>query len=122
MQNLVELDIEVMIRIVSNSYRHHEIVDGNTPSVDIPETLSMNTDHFKDNELGIVHLHTDRLSDIAPQNYKTNFRKTNLQKYLSSRHLEVEEMGKEAYQMLIDDMANLMRGRSNHSIQSIIEK
>ena len=120
MEKLDEMDI-VKIHMMSNS-KHHMIMGGNTCDLEIPENSFMSTSQFEENEVGIDQLHTDRLDDIRPVQYKTNCVKTNLQKYFSTRHhREVEEiMGNDDYQILINDTANLIKGRFNHgSIQSL---
>ena len=120
MERLVEMDIEVKIHMVSNDLQHHIILDCNTPYLDIPENSFMSTVQFEKNEHGIDQLHTDRLDDIRPTQYKTDCIKTSLQKYFSTRKLEEEEMGTEAYQILVDDTANLIKGRFNHLIEGMV--
>ena len=120
MEKLVEMDIEVKLHMVSNDLQHHKLLDCNTGDLDIPENSFMSTAQFETNELCIEHLHTDRLDDIRPNQYKKFFEKTSLRKYFSTRNFEVEEMGTEAYQILIEDTANLIKGRFNHLIESVV--
>ena len=121
MERLVQMDINVKIHMVSNDLKHHMIMGGNTCDLEIPENSFMSTSQFEENEVGIDQLHTDRLDDIRPVQYKTDSVKTNLQKYFSNRHREVEEiMGKDDYQILINDTANLIKGRFIYLNETII--
>jgi hypothetical protein len=113
MINLVELDIEVMIHIVSNKYMHHEILYANTYPCDIFPDPYINTGHFINNEDGIEHLHTDRIDDIKSRTYEKKSYNTKIKEQCSTRHPRVDEMSMETYQMLIDETANLLRSPLN---------
>ena len=108
--NLVELDIEVMIRIVSNKYIHHEILHG-TPPPDIFQGPCMTTANFENNEAGIEQLHTDRIECLKP-NVKNDC-KTSIKNKRSIEHHKFDEIGMQAYQKMIDKTANLLRSPLN---------
>ena len=108
--NFVELNIEDMIRIVSNKYINHEILNG-TPPPDILQGPCMSAANFQKNEAGIEQLHTDRIKHFKPQTYVKNYCKTSIKNKLSIGHLRVDEMGMQAYQILIDETANLLRSQ-----------
>ena len=113
MANLVELDIEVMTRIMSNKYDQHEILKRKMPPPDISQCPSMNKAYFEKNETGIEQLHTNRIKDFKSQTYVKNYCKTNIKNKLSIVHPRVDEMGMQAYQMLIEETANLLRSPPN---------
>ena len=113
MINLVELDIEVMVRIVSNKYIHHEILYGNTDPSDILQYPCIQTVTFKMNEDSIEKLHTNRIESIKSQTYRKKSDNTKIKKQCSTRHTRVDEMSMETYQMLIDETANLLRSPLN---------
>jgi len=110
--NFVELDIEVMIRIVSNKYIHHEILNG-TPPPGIFQGPCMSTANFENNEAGIKQLHTDRIECFKPKTHTKNDCKTSIKNKRSIEHHKFDEIGMQAYQKMIDKTANLLRSPLN---------
>ena len=110
--NFIELDMEVMIRIMSNKYNRHEMLNG-IPPLDISQCPSMSTAYFENNETGIEQLHTNRIEDFKSKTYTKNYCKTSIKNKLSIGHPGVDEMTMQAYQILIDETANLLRSPLN---------
>ena len=105
--NLVEVDIDQMLKMMSNYLQHHIILEGHlTPSSSL-HIPCIYPSQFHNNELGINELHDDSVVAL-----KLVQRKTNIQKPLSTRPPPTSEMCEKMYKQLVRDIAIMLNFRS----------